>query len=866
MKASVLRAFPVLLLSCLLPLAAWAQTGTTVRQQLERLKSVHAVRLVYDASLKLDVPYRGRPLDGMTLSQGLDELLRGTGLKWVAERQYIVLRPLERYTLSGYVRQDNGETIINATVWDQTTGSGTLTNEHGFFSLTLPEGFHRLRVSFVGLGERTLELTLTKDRQLDIRLTPDYRLDEVLVTADLNSPLSTTQTGKVSLTQQGLNRGFALLSSSDVVKTLQGLSGVAAGTELISGLYVHGGGNDENLFLLDGTPLYQVNHLGGLFSAFNTDIVKNIDFYKSGFPARYGGRLSSVVDVRTNDGNLEKLHGSFSLGLLDGRFQLEGPLRKGRTSFNVAMRRTWLDALTAPFFAAYNSSRTDKLNMRYAFHDINAKVTHIFSDRSRASLSFYSGNDFFKVDSKQHDNSYIQDYDKDFYHVKFNMEWGNTATTLNWEYRWTPRLFASVSGLYAHNRSNYYFLEDDKQTGEDRWQLSLQEQRSRSTIDDVGYHAELDYRPGTDHHVRMGSTYLYHLFRPQQTDNRHYAGTEEAVDTLRRRGRASYRGHEFALYAEDDIRLGDRWKLNAGLHYTLFHVSGKTFHSLEPRVAVRYQLDDRTTLKASYAEMSQFMHQLSNTYINLPTDYWVPSTDRVRPMRSRQYAAGVYRALPGHLGLSVEAYYKTMSRLVEYDGGNQLTPAVSHWESLVRTGKGKAYGVETELAYDDGQTSAAASYTLSWSRRKMPAFFSGWYPDKFDNRHKLTLSLHHRFTRRIEGYAAWNFHSGNRMTVATQLVEAPIVPGAGSDGTWEWVFDSPNNVSLPAYHRLDLGFNFRRTTKRGYERIWNVSLYNAYNHKNALYARVVRHDDGTLKGKVTGVFPILPSFSYTLKF
>ena len=232
MKASVLRAFPVLLLSCLLSLAAWAQTGTTVRQQLEQLKSVHAVRLVYDASLKLDVPYRGRPLDGMTLSQGLDELLRGTGLKWVAERQYIVLRPLERYTLSGYVRQDNGETIINATVWDQTTGSGTLTNEHGFFSLTLPEGSHRLRVSFVGLGERTLELTLTKNRQLDIRLTPDYRLDEVLVTADLNSPLSTTQTGKVSLTQQGLNRGFALLSSSDVVKTLQGLSGEAAGAEL----------------------------------------------------------------------------------------------------------------------------------------------------------------------------------------------------------------------------------------------------------------------------------------------------------------------------------------------------------------------------------------------------------------------------------------------------------------------------------------------------------------------------------------------------------------------------------------------------------------------------------------------------------
>lgn len=843
------------------------QTKHTIKEQMEIIKKEHSVKFVYDASLKLDIPYSGKPLHGLTLEQNLKELFHGTGIAWEIKGKYVLLtrakqKSKAKYTLSGYVYDKDGETIINATVWDAASGIGTLTNEHGFFSLTLPEGRHRVHFSCVGMGERLEEVLLNGNKPMNIYLNDSYQLEEVVVTADLNSPNLTTQTGKKSLTSRDLQTEFALFSSPDVVKTLQNLSGVAAGTELISGLYVHGGGNDENLFLLDGTPLYQVNHLGGLFSAFNTDVVKNIDFYKSGFPARYGGRLSSVVDVRTNEGNMREYHGSVTVGLLDGRIQFEGPIRKDRTSFNIAMRRTWLDLFTVPALAIRNQSkRDDKINVRYAFHDINAKITHRFSDRSQADISFYSGNDVFKV------KNILYPLDRETDTDKFDLQWGNLTAALNWKYRFSSKLFANLTGVYTRNISHSDYLTEEKVMDEGTLTgITHTERRNHSTIDDVGYRMEFDYRPGTRHHLRMGSNYLLHFFRPQSTTNYDYSGDEQQQDTISRQASCFYRGHELSLYAEDDIALTHRLQMNAGVHYTLFCISGKVFHSVEPRAALRYQFSGGLTVKASYTEMSQFMHQLSNTYLNLPTDYWVSSTRNIRPMRSRQYAAGIYMRLPFRVQLNVEGFYKTMHHAIEYDGGNRLTPSADNWESLIRFGKGKSYGMEMEASYSGRRISANAAYTLSWSKRNFPEFHAGWYADKFDNRHKLNFAMRYKASSRIETYASWCYHSGNRMTVPQQIVDAPILPGIESKGETEWVYEQPNNVSLPAYHRLDVGANFRKTTKRGDERIWNVSIYNAYCRMNALYGKVVQRPDGSFRGKATGVFPIMPSFSYTLKF
>lgn len=413
----------------------------------------------------------------------------------------------------------------------------------------------------------------------------------------------------------------------------------------------------------------------------------------------------------------------------------------------------------------------------------------------------------------------------------------------------------------------YDYKEEDKYLNSGQvTEVTHIERRNHSAIDDIGYRMEFDYKPGAHQHIRMGSNYLYHTFRPQSQVVKDFSGNDAQKDTIQHSSSFYYRGHEFTVYAEDDMTFGKKWRANIGIHYTLFKISDKTYHSVEPRAAVRYQWNDHTALKLSYTEMSQFMHLLSSTYLNLPTDYWVPTTKDIRPMRSRQYAAGVYMRLPHNMHLSVEGFYKTMNHTIEYDGGNRLAPSAENWEMTVKEGKGKAYGAEFELSYRTAKTSVDFAYTLSWSKRKFSEIYQGWYDDKFDNRHKLNIAVRHKLIGRIEAYAAWTFHSGNKMTIPSQYVNAPEIPGIKEKEPAQWIYEKPNNVTLPSYHRLDVGVNFRKTTKRGYERIWNISIYNAYCRMNALYAKVEKLPDGRFRGKATGVFPIIPSFSYTLKF
>lgn len=867
MKRNTTILLLILLTLLLSPTAMYADSRPTVRQQMEKVKDRYGVKFVYDSSTKLDVPCVGLPSEGASLKSCLSALFKNTGLKWEQKGNYVILLPRKKYTLSGYVYQDDGETAINATVFDNTGKTGTVTNEHGYFSLTLPEGRHTITYSSFGCGDHVEDIVLTANMNKDVTLSGNEELDEVVVTADLNSPLSTTQTGKISLTAKDLNKEFALLSSPDVVKTLQNLSGVAAGTEITSGLYVHGGGNDENLFMLDGTPLYQVNHLGGLFSAFNTDVIKNIDFYKSGFPARYGGRLSSVVDVRTRDGNMEEYHGSFSIGLLDGRVQFEGPIVKNRTSFNVAMRRTWLDLISIPGFAISNHNASNEhINFRYAFHDINAKITHIFSKRSRADISLYSGDDVF---SGRDRTDYIKEYNY-YEYSRMKLQWGNLTAALNWKYQFSPKLYSVFTGIYTYNRSRQNYYEHDLDYDDKKYVTGIThiESRSRATINDAGCRMEFDYRPNQTHHIRTGSNYLLHFFHPQSYSSRSFSGDSTSLDTITQSGRHFFRGQEFSLYAEDNIAPVEKLRINVGLHYTFFNIPGKTYQSLEPRLAARYQFSDRVTAKLSYTEMSQFMHQLSNSYLNLPMDYWVPSTRKIAPSRSRQYAAGVYLMLPRNIRLNVEGFYKSTRNLIEYEGGNNLTPAFDNWDSHVRTGRGKAYGLELEASWGNKRLSVNSAYTLSWNRRNFPDFHSGWYPDKFDNRHKFNINVQYNLKKGIDCYASWCYHSGNRMTVPQQVVIAPVIPGIG-EGTGNetmYMYEQPNNVALPAYHRLDLGINFRKVTKKGHERIWNVSIYNATCRQNPFLAKVKYLPDGSYIGKATSIFPIIPSFSYTLKF
>ncbi|MBR1415758.1 MAG: TonB-dependent receptor [Prevotella sp.] len=901
----------------LLMQAVCVAQAQTVRQQMDSLADKHHVSFVYDSRLPLDAP-AAQPLDGdLPLEEALRQLFARTNIIYKVEGKHVLLKldgpeseKTKNCTVSGHVRDAQGELLINATVYDLTSRQGTMTNAYGYYSLTLPAGVHQLRVTYLGCEQQTASLSLTRNQSLDFRLHTSHQLDEVIITGDLNSPVAGTQMGKRSLRQGDIKTEFSLLSSPDVVKTLQRMSGVQEGIELASGLYVHGGNADENLFLLDGTPLYSVNHSLGLFSSFNTDVVKNVDFYKSGFPARYGGRLSSVVDVRTNDGNWQQLHGSYRIGLLDGSLQLDGPVKwkgdrrresrgevRGQdfgTSFNVGLRRSWLDLMTRPIFAIINnnSGNEDKVTVNYAFHDLNAKLTHIFSRRSVLSLSLYSGLDALTAE----DDYSVDSYNGTHYQqlTESRLSWGNFNAALDWRYQLSPQLQASFTAVYTHNRALMDLKDDDRSmdVGGKITSSTLIHHSYRSTINDLGYRSEFDYRPSPRHHIRFGHDYTCHLFRPQ-TNNKLYLWSEhEETDTMSTHSRNRHSAHELTLYGEDQLTLNDSWSLNGGVNLSLFAIGSKTFVSADPRLAVKYQLLPQLSLKASYTLMTQYVHKISNAFLDLPSDYWVPTTQRLRPMHSHQLAAGVYWQPARQWLLMVEGYYKLSRHLLQYATWSGLEPPAARWDTQVMDGQGRFYGVEADVQYHTKRLQATLAYTLSWNERRFDEFYTDWYYDKFDNRHKLNLSLRYNFGPKTQMYAAWTCHTGNRMTFPSQYVQLPDVPDGhtqryvpsyypydGADayesGT-RFIYEHPNNITLPAYHRLDVGFNFCHTTKHGHERIWNLSIYNAYCHLNTLWNTISYQTPAGNKVNLVGqeafrvnthgYIPIIPSFSYTIKF
>ncbi len=884
-----------------LEMAVEAQASTTIRQQMEWLHQVKKVNFVYDSSLNLDGKYEGADIRLMSVKKALKALFEKTHILYTINANYVILKrkPQQistfhtnghhkvqqvqyRHTLSGYVRDESGESLINATVYDLTYGVGTTTNEYGFYSLTLPEGEHQLRFSYVGYADKVEKMNLSNDIHYNMSLQTDSSLPEVVVNGDFNSPLLTTQTGKRSFSNKDIKTEFSLMSSPDVVKTLQRVSGVAEGQELASGLYVHGGNGDENLFLIDGTPLYDTNHALGLFSSFNADVVKNVDFYKSGFPARYGGRLSSVVDVRTADGNMEHFHGAYRIGLLDASLQFEGPVIKDKTSYNIGMRRSWMDLLSRPLTRAF-SEKDEKLSIGYYFMDLNAKVTHRFSNRSKIDLSIYHGKDSWDVkddenDSKSDGYQPNQNYDREL--TKSQLDWGNFNVAFNWNYQFSPKLFSNLTAVYSHNRSKLYALDDDHYicpSGEYATSVYHLEHGYTSTIYDAGYRLAFDYRPSPRHHIRLGHDYTMHLFQPQtamQLDYTGYEGSASAqADTIQVNSSNRHVAHEWTAYAEDEIYINKKWSLNVGFNTGLFHISDKNFLNIDPRFALKYQLSNEVSLKASFTQMTQYVHKVSNSYLSLPTDYWVPTTRNLKPMRSYQFAAGVYAQPNRHWVLSLEGYYKLSRHLLQYSSWVGIEPPAENWDSQVMDGKGLFYGLEADVTYRTNHLTLSGSYTLSWNKRKYEDFYQDWYYDKFDNRHKLNLSLRYAFNKKVSCFAVWNYHTGNHATVPTQLAALPGLPDGDGKylGSWwssaSYVYATPNNLTLPAYHRLDLGFDFHHVTKHGHERIWNLSIYNAYCHLNSMYVKV-DFDEKTqqFRAKNKGFIPILPSFSYTIKF
>ena len=688
-------------------------------------------------------------------------------------------------------------------------------------------------------------------------------LESATVTAIKQRMRNTTQTGLTRFDGDRLRSGVVAFGIPDIIKQLQLLPGVAAGNEMMSGLYVHGGDGNDNLFLLDGVPLYNISHFGGLFSSFNTDLIDNLDFYKSGFPARYGGRLSSVVDVETREGNMESWHGSVSLGLIEGRLQAEGPIVPGRTSINVGLRRSWLELVTIPVIAYANRRNGDDrdVNGDYSMSDLNARLTHRFSPKSVLDVIFYTGLD--KLSFGQTSLEHIIAEDMSLHsgesRMNSNTRWGSLTASVAHRYEYSPKLKSTAQLYYSrsHSRSAYDWSF---------WSWSETEGSSVTSMDDsdvsavseIGFKSDFDWYPDSFNHVRFGVAAQYHWYDSGRDFKSSTVQEGLTVNSDAGSESLAYRGLEPAVYIEDEIFLHYNFTANVGLRYALFATQGKTWHSLEPRVSFKWMLGRDYAVKLSYTRMSQFAHLVAAMYMDLPSNSWMPSTASARPMVSNQIAGGLYTTpLPG-LTVNIEGWYKTMDHLLVYNGTNTFVPPLTEWEKSFEEGIGRSYGLEFEATWAKGPLSLSAYYTLSWTQRRFESFYPDWYPDRNDNRHKVNLVASWRFARQFELYVNWNWHSGNRVTFPSHVIR--------DDLRSTYVYDAPYNTKLPDYHRLDLGLDWNIKTRRGRDFKINLSIYNAYNQPNASMAMLETDADGVLVGKAYSLIPIIPTFSLSYRF
>lgn len=764
----------------------------------------------------------------------------------------------QTHTISGTITdQASGEALIGATVYDYISGKGTTSNNYGFYSLTLPVDSVRLRYSYVGFKTEVQVFYHDQKRTVNIELEGITQLQGVEITANQEREIiEKTQMSTIDISLEKVRDLPVLLGERDLIKTIQLLPGVQSGTEGSSGMYVRGGGPDQNLILIDGVPVYNANHLFGFFSVFNTDAINSVKLIKGGFPAEYGGRLSSVLDIRMKEGNSKKITGEGGVGIIASRLTLEGPIVKDKTSFMISGRRTYIDLLTRPMIRA-----VDDADLGYFFYDANAKINHKFSDRSRLYLSGYFGRDrFFVKDKYSYSTGSSDIYREEFY---ARLQWGNSIGALRWNYIFNPRLFSNTTITYSNYGFNVMSKNESRYIENGEKKTSLSQIEYLSGISDWSGRFDFNYVPNPDHYIKFGGGYIYHTFKPGVNRYRERSDYGQA-DTLF--GSSKIYAHEFFSFIEDDYKLTEALKVNAGIHFSGFNVENKTYLSLQPRVSARYLINDRTSVKASYASMSQYLHLLSNVGIGLPTDLWVPPTANIKPQQAHQIAAGVAHQPYVGYDVSVEAYYKKMNHLIEYKDGASFMGNARDWQTKVETGKGWSYGVEVMIEKKEGKTTGWIGYTLSWTDRQFEALnFGKIFPYKYDRRHDISLVVTHKFNDRVDVGMVWVYGTGNAVTLPTErfrpLAEFNEHYYINDIG----YISSRNNYRMPAYHRMDVGVNLHKKTKYGM-RTWSFGLYNAYSRQNPFFLYFSNDLAGNPRLTQVSIFPIIPSVMYNFKF
>jgi hypothetical protein len=838
---------------------------------------------------QLPVGYRVTAfLEQQPLAVVFDAILAGSGLTYelIGNQIAIVPKPApvireKRYTLSGYiVDAQSGERLIGAHITDIQSQRGTISNEYGFFSLTFSAGTVYIKVSYLGYISYDERIVLESNKRLQVALKSSSFLPEVIVTP-ADSAGRTIYYQRAAMAEGDLLRMTAVLPSlagePDPIRSMQLLPGITTGTDGIEGLHIRGGDAGQNLIMIDGVPVYNVSHAAGLFSVVNAGAVRSATLFSGGFPARYGGRLSGVLDIHTKDGNLESYHATAELGMLTSRMSVEGPIARGKTAFFFSSRQSFLHHFLMPYTRQLKAEKGETGQTDYRYYDINAKISHTFSANDRLYFSLYKGNDSYQdrcagnqqLSIASLPGSELTIFDiTQRYHEGLN--WGNTVTALRWNHLFNDKVFANFTVTASELAVENKYGEFDSIYNNRTRQIFRTASQGifRTGIEDRGFRADLHMLPSAGKDFRAGFSYNIRNFRPGALMLNSSAGSIDNQIT-----NALITTREVTFYGESNLSSGKGWELNTGLHFALWQVGLRNYPTIQPRLNLSFLLTEKLSGKISAARMVQFVQLLSSSSIGLPTDLWVPATSRVKPAEAWVVSGGLSYPVSGGWLLRGEVYYKTMQQLLSFSEG---TISFRNWEDNVTQGEGQAYGIEASVTRSTDRLNLLLSYTLAKADRRFDNInFGQVFPFKFDRRHDLKFAWVYELKPWLRLSSTFIVSSGFAFSIPLEKYQVAI-PGIiiPAEGVEVLGFGKKNQYRMPAYHRLDVNVQFLIASEgRRSRHIINLGAYNLYNRKNPLYYDL-RNRYTNVNNSLIAVsefvqvwlLPLLPSVSYQFSF
>jgi len=811
-----------------------------------------------------------------TLENILQHLLKDANINFVASGEQIILSKAKKkepsnFTLSGYLEdKESGERLIGARIYAPDYGKGTTSNEYGFYSLTLPKGNTKITLSYFGCNELIRSIKLTKNLHKDFSLKTSIELSEIVITSTSTIPAQKNKRDDLPKNNSAILEELKSMPVNDPIQQAELLAGVETGADRFGGLYVRGGNQDQNLMLMDGVPVYNTSHMLGLFSIYNSNTIRNAKLYKGGIPARYGGRVSSVFDVRTKDGNNKFYEGEFSTNVISTSLTVQGPIKKDVSSFFISGRRSIFDYLLQAFAFSGDDEDIEGELIGQRFYDLNIKFNYKLSQKDKIHLSYYGGDDAFELSASPDD--FDTNIDSIENRLNINAKWGNQIFALKWNHLFNPKLFSNTTLTYSKYDFRFGLLNDLEYFNDEEFESGKYEfGEYESNVQEFGLKMDFDYVHSPKHYLRFGSGVLVHGFNQEvfSVIEQYAMAINPNIDDLSEEYDSTgidYTTLELTAFLEDEIKWSDKFTTNLGARLSVYHVEDRVLPFFEPRLIGQYTLNKDFLINGTYTRNSQYLHLLT-TGISLPFDIWIPSVNDLKPQVAQQFTLGLFREHDNKINFSVEGFYKKMKNVIENRGQffNEVTASFTLIDSTFTIGQGRSYGVEFSAHKKFNKAFTFFNYTFSKAERQFDDINQGkWFPFLYDRKHSIRVGFNWQLTKKMNLSSSWSFHSGTPKAIINQLLQFDQENIAQ--------FNPPNNynsIRTPYYHRLDAAFRFVFPRKHT-THILKVGAFNVYNRHNDIFyfLETKEIDGGEGKDELTpaSLISFFPQLTYTAKF